>query len=413
VRPSDVDLLSNLDCIVDLNAEVPHGALNLGMSKQKLYGSQVARPPVDQYRLSPPQRMGAELRWIKAYAGNPLVNEPRILSRRQSQVISATGKEELPGFPPCHPKIVINCRASLIGQLEPHRPARLLLPDRLEALEIKGLGRGTLRRASPNRGQTQAALTEATTHSVLGAVIRLLGHHMSKRFKNKTCGYCGGVSATGDHVLGRGFVLVEHRHGLPEIPACQECNGQKSRFESHLMQLLPLGGNMADPSRYTHGLMAPRAANPVNKLLREVLDSPHEVAILRDQHGNKHERIPVLIDAVVLEQWYVWMARGLAFHHWGIVVGKDFSTEVVALAAANENALLDFARSVGSNLIEAEIGGGVLAYRGVRFPNDPNASAWVLSLYGGMPIGGDPEISTACAKSWGVFIEPQRRASAA
>jgi hypothetical protein len=42
MQPSDVDLLSDLDGIVDLYAEVSHGALGLEMSKQKLDGSEVA-----------------------------------------------------------------------------------------------------------------------------------------------------------------------------------------------------------------------------------------------------------------------------------------------------------------------------------------------------------------------------------
>jgi 5-methylcytosine-specific restriction endonuclease McrA len=35
----------------------------------------------------------------------------------------------------------------------------------------------------------------------------------SKKFKNKTCAYCGepGASATGDHVFARQFFLVKHR----------------------------------------------------------------------------------------------------------------------------------------------------------------------------------------------------------
>ena len=38
---SDVDLLCDFDGIVDFDAEVAHGALNLGMPKQELYGAQV------------------------------------------------------------------------------------------------------------------------------------------------------------------------------------------------------------------------------------------------------------------------------------------------------------------------------------------------------------------------------------
>lgn len=33
MQPSDIDLLRDLDSIVDLDAEVPHGALDLGMSQ--------------------------------------------------------------------------------------------------------------------------------------------------------------------------------------------------------------------------------------------------------------------------------------------------------------------------------------------------------------------------------------------
>lgn len=57
------------------------------------------------------------------------VHEPGILSRRQSDGIAATGKEELSGSQLCHPQIVIDCRASSVGQLEPHGHTRLLPPD--------------------------------------------------------------------------------------------------------------------------------------------------------------------------------------------------------------------------------------------------------------------------------------------
>ena len=44
---SDVDLLCDLDGIVDFDAEVAHGALNLGMPKQELDGAQVASAAID------------------------------------------------------------------------------------------------------------------------------------------------------------------------------------------------------------------------------------------------------------------------------------------------------------------------------------------------------------------------------
>lgn len=71
IQTSDVDLHGDLDGVVDFDAEVPHGALELGMSKQKLDGSEVARPPIDQHRLGAPQRVRSKVRRIKADTGHP------------------------------------------------------------------------------------------------------------------------------------------------------------------------------------------------------------------------------------------------------------------------------------------------------------------------------------------------------
>jgi hypothetical protein len=45
----------------------------------------------------------------------------------------------------------------------------------------------------------------------------------SKKFKRKTCAYCGipGSSASREHVFVREFFLERHRHNLPEVPACK------------------------------------------------------------------------------------------------------------------------------------------------------------------------------------------------
>ena len=45
-----VDLLRDLDGVIDLDAEVANGALDLRMSEQKLYSTEVAGSPVEQHR---------------------------------------------------------------------------------------------------------------------------------------------------------------------------------------------------------------------------------------------------------------------------------------------------------------------------------------------------------------------------
>jgi hypothetical protein len=59
-RCSDVDLLGDSERIVNLDAEVPDGALHFGVPKEKLNRPEVSGPPVNQSRLGSPQRVSAE-----------------------------------------------------------------------------------------------------------------------------------------------------------------------------------------------------------------------------------------------------------------------------------------------------------------------------------------------------------------
>lgn len=48
---SDVYLFRFCECVIDLDSQIADGALNLGMSQQKLHSSQVACASVDERRL--------------------------------------------------------------------------------------------------------------------------------------------------------------------------------------------------------------------------------------------------------------------------------------------------------------------------------------------------------------------------
>jgi hypothetical protein len=54
------------------------------------------------------------------------------------------------------------------------------------------------------------------------------GYRMSKKFKDKTCPYCGGagISTTGDHIFARAFFLNARRANLPQVAACDACNDE-------------------------------------------------------------------------------------------------------------------------------------------------------------------------------------------
>jgi hypothetical protein len=54
---SDINLFRYGQGVIDLNAEIPDRALDLGMPEQKLDGPQVARLSIDQGGLCASQRM--------------------------------------------------------------------------------------------------------------------------------------------------------------------------------------------------------------------------------------------------------------------------------------------------------------------------------------------------------------------
>jgi hypothetical protein len=87
---SDVDLLCDGKGIIDLDAEVPYCAFDLGVIKQNLHGSQVAGAPVDQARLGSAKRVCTKRRGsrpilaIQAEASRAycLVDRDRLCLRR-------------------------------------------------------------------------------------------------------------------------------------------------------------------------------------------------------------------------------------------------------------------------------------------------------------------------------------------
>jgi len=50
---SDFNLFRYCEGVIDLYAEIPHRAFDLGMTEQELDSPEIACPPIDQGRLGP------------------------------------------------------------------------------------------------------------------------------------------------------------------------------------------------------------------------------------------------------------------------------------------------------------------------------------------------------------------------
>src|SRR5437879_4001010 len=90
---SDLNLFRYGEGIIHFDSEISDGALDLGVAEQKLHGPQIASAPVNQCRLCPPERMGAEKLRVQSNAGDPLGDESCILAGRHALAHAAPAGE--------------------------------------------------------------------------------------------------------------------------------------------------------------------------------------------------------------------------------------------------------------------------------------------------------------------------------
>lgn len=210
---------------------------------------------------------------------------------------------------------------------------------------------------------------------------------MSKKYKGKTCVYCGtATSTTADHVIAREFFLEKHRSDLPKAPACDACNAEKSRLEHYLTAILPFGGRHFDAITNLE-TMIPKRLQKNARLHAELNGGLADVQDSGSLHGFA-TTLP--IDYVRLEQLFALIAKGLGWFHWQIILKQGYSA--VAAFFLDSGAQFFgrlFSESKTLNHIRGDLGHGTFSYEGIQFVHDPNETLWSLSMYGAC-FGGDP-----------------------
>src|SRR5438094_6924117 len=79
----DLGLLSDLQRIVDLDAEIPNYAFEFRVPEQQLNGSEISGPPIDHRSFRTSDRMRAVCRRVQTDRVDPRPNNPRILPSRK------------------------------------------------------------------------------------------------------------------------------------------------------------------------------------------------------------------------------------------------------------------------------------------------------------------------------------------
>lgn len=199
---------------------------------------------------------------------------------------------------------------------------------------------------------------------------------VSKKYKGKLCVYCAKrPSTTADHVFAREFFLVNHRNGLPQVPACNVCNGEKSELEHYLTAVLPFGGRHRDASVNLQTMVPKRLQR--NAKLRTRLAEAYT-----------GEKIP--LESGRIERLFVFITKGLLWHHWQSILGADDCAAATVLQTAGAVGLDHvLSRLKPRDRVRDNLGDGTFIYEGLQTIDSPQSTLWRFSIYGGLCFADD------------------------
>jgi hypothetical protein len=206
---------------------------------------------------------------------------------------------------------------------------------------------------------------------------------MSKKYKGKTCVYCciPGSSQVGDHVVAREFFPISKRVGLPVVPACDACNNTKSALELYATSLIPFGATHPEA---TSELLRTAKRLARNLKLARSMDAGRNYRFVSRDGVNWEAEMTVPLKPDDLERLYGYIARGLAFSYWQVLLPDDECLVFPTFFTSQFRTVFDhvFKTTGGVQTGEINLGDGIFVYSGVRDPHIPRLTIWRMSLCG-------------------------------
>ncbi len=213
----------------------------------------------------------------------------------------------------------------------------------------------------------------------------------SKKYKGKSCIYCSkSLANIGDHVFAREFFLLSHRANLPQVPACDHCNNEKSKLEHYLATVLPFGGLHHD-SKENLELMVPKRLAKNKRLQKELqLIKLNNIYTKEKSTGLLLSPSAVSFDGEKLVELMKYIVKGLLWHHMSIILPNDYTVEVHCLTSAGIKSFYEnFFTLRTSSRVHNNLGNGTFEYIGIQAVDTPEISIWLLSTYGSMQLSSD------------------------
>lgn len=209
---------------------------------------------------------------------------------------------------------------------------------------------------------------------------------MGKGYKGVPCVYCLEREAEdGDHVISRQFFPKDKRDNLPKVPACKKCNNEKSKLEHYLTTVMPLGAQHSN-ARGAMEMVESRLEK--NKKLHVRLAEGIRQVFKSINGGPWAPEMTVPIQGDALEKLSELIVKGLAFHHWKILLGADHFVRASFFNEVGRRFFDPLFAGTARDRVKDDFGDGAFTYEGVQAQECAELTLWKMSIYGA-EVGGD------------------------
>lgn len=228
----------------------------------------------------------------------------------------------------------------------------------------------------------------------------------ARQFRGKLCVYCRNRPATtADHIFSRQLFLVRNRGNLPQAPACQKCNNEKSQLENYLTAVLPFGGRHPDAHENLANLVPGRLAKNL-RLHRELNAGRGQIWHMEDGIFRAAMTIPV--EPARIGALFSLTARALAWYHWRQYLLPDHESKALQLTRFGSEFFDRFFAMNAANRVRHDLGNRTVSYSGVQAVDTPQLTLWRIQLYGGISFSGDPAVPNEVTTEVGAITGPKR-----
>ncbi len=215
---------------------------------------------------------------------------------------------------------------------------------------------------------------------------------MGKKYKGKTCVYCQERPSIrqGDHVFSRELFLESERANLIKVPACDECNNDKSKYEHYLTSLLPFGGLHTDAKEHLSTLVPPRLER--NQKLKKELGAGMGYVTRADENGNESRVLTVPFDGDIYTGLFEYIVKALSWFHWGAYIENISIVLTTALTKFGEEMFQQHLFSLKSkNTIDETLGNDTVKYFGMQVVDNEQITVWKFEVFNGLVVSNSKD----------------------